>query len=104
VIVDEKDFYQDDDASDISKIENKIDISDKQQVLFASVKSEPLEWNKTTGVTWCSLTAKKNMHKFGIEVASGNAFDAKNVSPTDSKYKTTIEKSENETFSSVDVS
>lgn len=57
-------------------------------------------------MTWCSWTARLNAENFGIQVPSGNAFDAKDKAIEDTKhFVSTTEKEKglsHKDFSSVD--
>lgn len=95
VTVPDDQFYQDNSEYQY----NPIDLSGKEHVLFDSINSKPYSYNTKTNVTWCSYTARLNANEFGIKVPSGNAFDAKDKSPIDTKFLSSIEKDEKQEFS-----
>ena len=99
VDVADADFYQD----NPDHTYEAADLTGKEQQLFSSITSKPLDWNRETWVTWCSYTARLNAENFGIQVPSGNAFDAKDKNPTDNLFVESVEKEKDEKLTDEDL-
>lgn len=99
VNVPDADFYQD----NPDYAYEAADLTGKEQQLFSSITSKPLDRNRETWVTWCSYTARLNAENFGIQVPSGNAFDAKDKNPTDNLFVESVEKEKDEKLTDEDL-